>query len=51
MAQVFVGMIHDLFVNLRTSLGLPAVPTDPTTDFLAILESTVTGVVTNSVGQ
>ena len=51
LAQVFVDMIRNLFSNLRTLVGLPAVPTDPTTDPLAILESTIENMVNDSVGQ
>ena len=56
LAQVIVDMIHQLFGNLRTILGLPAVSTDPTTDPLAILESAIENVVNekvvnDSVGQ
>ena len=50
-AQVFVDMIRNLFGNLRTMLGLPAVPTDSTTDPLAILESAIENMVNTSVGQ
>ena len=55
-AQLLVDMIQQLFGNLRTMLGLPAVPTDPTTDFLTILESAIENVVNekvvnDSVGQ
>ena len=55
-AQVLVDMIQQFFDNLRLQLGLPADPTDPTTDPLAILESAIENVVNekvvnDSVGQ
>ena len=46
MAQVVVGMIHSVFTDLRSQLGMPAIPTDPTTDFLTILETTIGSAVT-----
>jgi hypothetical protein len=45
MAQLVVDLIQNLFSDMRTSLGLPAVPTDPTTDPISILESAVTNMV------
>ena len=50
-AQVLVDMIQQFFGNLRTMLGMPAVPTDPTMDPLAILESAIENMVNTSVGQ
>jgi len=43
--QVVVSIIHNVFVDLRLSFGFPEVPTDPTSDPLAILESLITGKV------
>jgi hypothetical protein len=45
MILLVTGEIHNIFTDLRTSLGLPAEPTDPTTDFLSILETIVTDMV------
>ena len=44
LATLVVDMIQQLFRDIRTSVGLPAVATDPTSDPLAILESARRGV-------
>ncbi len=44
-AQLIVDQIHSLFGELRIALGLPAEPTDPASDPLAILETAITDVV------
>ncbi len=48
-AQFVVAEIHNFFVELRTSLGLPPEPTDPATDPLAILETVITDTVENKL--
>ena len=48
-AQFIVAEIHNLFLSIRTSLGLPAEPTDPVADPLAILETVVTEMVENKL--
>lgn len=44
-AQVVVTIIHNIFADLRLSFGFPEVPTGPTSDPLAILESLIIGKV------
>lgn len=51
LAQLIDSIIHGLFSDVRTSLGLPAVPADPTTDPIAILESAVTDALNNVLTQ
>jgi hypothetical protein len=48
-AQLVTDEIHNFFGELRTALGLPAEPTDPTTDPLAILETAITEMVVNKL--
>jgi hypothetical protein len=45
LAQLIVQEIHQIFQQIRTSFGLPAEPTDPTTDPLSILETAITTAV------
>jgi hypothetical protein len=45
LAQLIIDEIHKVFLDIRQSFGLPAVPTDPTSDPLAILETAITGLV------
>jgi hypothetical protein len=45
LAQLVVDEIHNIFLDIRKAFGLPEVPTDPTTDPLALLETAITGLV------
>jgi len=44
-ALLVTQMIHNLFMDLRLSLGLSATSVDPAGDPLAVLESIITGTV------
>jgi hypothetical protein len=51
LALIVDDVIQKLFRDMRTSLGLPAVPTDPATDPLSIFEAGITSFVQASLAK
>ncbi len=45
LAQLLVTIIEGMFQDLRTSLGLPAVAADSTSDPLSVLQSAIVNIV------
>ena len=51
LANLVVEVIHSIFHDIQTSLGLPEVPLDSTGDFLAFMESIITDMADNTLKE